>query len=66
MRAEKVRELDDGELQAKEMELFEQIFRLRIKKATGQLDQPGKIRVLQKDLARVKTVLSERRQAKTP
>ncbi len=66
MRAEKVRELDDGELQAKEMELFEQIFRLRIKKSTGQLDQPGKIRVLQKDLARVKTVLSERRQAKTP
>ena len=63
MKAEKLRELSTDELRGKEQELLEQVFRLRIQKATGQLDRPKKIREARKDLARVKTALSERRRA---
>ena len=63
MKPEKFRELGDEELQAKESELHEQVFRLRIQKATGQLDQVGKIRALRKDLARVKTIRGERKRS---
>jgi len=63
MKSEKFRDLSDEELEARESELHEQIFRLRIQKATGQLDQVGKVRATRKDLARVKTVRSERRRA---
>ena len=63
MKPEKFREVGDEELQAKESELHEQVFRLRIQKATGQLDQVGKIRALRKDLARVKTIRGERKRS---
>jgi len=64
MKSEKFGDLSDEELEAKEGELHEQIFRLRIQKATGQLDQVGKVRATRKDLARVKTVRAERKKAK--
>ena len=66
MKPEKFRELGDEELEAKEGELHEQVFRLRIQKATGQLDQLGKVRATRKDLARVKTIRAERRKAAPP
>ena len=61
MKAEKFRDLGEKELEAKEGDLREEIFRARIQKATGQLDQTGKVRALRKDLARVKTLLVERK-----
>jgi large subunit ribosomal protein L29 len=63
VKAEKIREMADEELDRKAEELFEQIFRGRLQKATGQLDRPTKIRELRKDLARVKTIIAERRRA---
>ena len=63
MKAEKIREMADDELDRKAEELHEQIFRGRLQKATGQLDRPTKIRELRKDLARVKTIIAERRRA---
>lgn len=62
MKAEKIRELGDEELSNKVDDLQEEIFRTRIKKETGQLDQVGKLRELRKDLARVKTIQVQRRQ----
>jgi len=59
MKIDKVRELGVEELKDKESDLREEIFRARIQKETGQLDKIGQIRVLRKDLARVKTVLRE-------
>lgn len=59
MKIEKVRELGAEELADKASQLKEEIFRARIQKETGQLDQSGKLRNLRKDLARVKTVLRE-------
>lgn len=65
MKIEKIRELGAGELEVRVGELTEEIFRARIQKETGQLDQMGKIRNLRRDLARMKTVLRERELGKT-
>jgi large subunit ribosomal protein L29 len=61
VKIEKIRELKDEELQTRADELEEEIFRSRVQKETGQLDQMGKVRNLRRFLARVKTVLRERR-----
>lgn len=60
MKVDKIRELKNEELETRAAELVEEIFRARIQKETGQLDQMGKVRNLRRDLARVKTVLRER------
>ncbi len=59
MKIDKVRELGVEELQHKVNDLDQEIFHARVQKETGQLDQPGKVRGLRKDLARVKTVLRQ-------
>ncbi|HJS74296.1 MAG TPA: 50S ribosomal protein L29 [Vicinamibacteria bacterium] len=60
MKIDKIRELKNEELETRADELEEEIFRARIQKETGQLDQMGKVRNLRRFLARVKTVLRER------
>lgn len=65
MKVEKIRELKNEELETRVEELEEEIFRARIQKETGQLDHMGKVRNLRRDLARVKTVLRERRPVET-
>jgi large subunit ribosomal protein L29 len=59
VKIEKVRELSEDELRDKVTDLAEEIFRTRLQKETGQLDQMGKVRELRRDLARVKTVLRQ-------
>jgi large subunit ribosomal protein L29 len=61
MKADKVREMSAEELNAKERELSEQLFKLRFQKSIGQLDNALKIRETRRDIARVKTVLRQRR-----
>ena len=65
MKATKLREQTIGELQEKETELAEQLFALRLQKVTGQLDNPTKMATVRKDMARVLTVLHEKRSAKS-
>jgi large subunit ribosomal protein L29 len=60
VKAAELRGLDLEELGAKDRELTDQLFRLRIQKSMGQLETPGKIAVLRRDLARVKTVIKEK------
>ena len=48
------------ELQAKERELAQQLFVLRLNKSTGQLESPAKVRQARRELARVLTVLREK------
>lgn len=60
MKADKIRDLSSDELAAKEKELQETVFKLRFQLATGQIDDPVKIRHVRKDLARVKTIRHER------
>ena len=61
MKAGELRDLGVDELGAKERELIDQLFRMRIQKSMGQLDVPDKVRTLRRDLARVKTVLRQKR-----
>jgi large subunit ribosomal protein L29 len=61
MKVQEIRELNVGELQGKVKDLQDQVFRLRIQKAMGQLDAPHKVRALRRELARVKTILTEKR-----
>ena len=49
-----------GELQAKEAELVDELFHLRLRRATSQLANPMKPRTTRRDLARVRTILRER------
>lgn len=61
MKARQVWELNTDELARKERELRDQIFKMRFQLATGQMDNPLKLRAARKDLARVMTVLTARK-----
>jgi large subunit ribosomal protein L29 len=61
MKAAELRDLGVDELGAKERELADQLFRMRIQKSLGQLEVPDKVRTVRRDLARVKTVLRQKR-----
>jgi len=61
MKIGEIRELGVEDLQTREKDLDDQLFRLRIQKSMGQLEAPAKLRTLRRDLARVKTILRERR-----
>ena len=60
MKAAEVRELTVDDLRAREKDLDDQLFRLRIQKSMGQLEAPAKVRQVRKDLARIKTILKEK------
>jgi large subunit ribosomal protein L29 len=60
MKAAEIRELSTDDLQGREQELHDQLFRLRIQKSMGQLEAPAKMVTLRRDLARIKTILRER------
>ncbi len=60
MKARNFNEMSSDELRSQEREMAEQIFRLRFQAATGQGEGLRKLRVLKKDLARVKTFLRQR------
>ena len=52
--------MTDDELRAREHELADELFHLRLRRATSQLPNPMKVRETKRDLARVKTVLQQR------
>lgn len=60
MKANEIREMTTQELDNKLLDLKAELFNLRFQLATGQLDNPMRIKVVRKDIARVKTVLRER------
>ena len=63
MKVTEVRELAVDDLRQREKELDDQLFRLRIQKSMGQIEAAQKLKVLRRDLARVKTVLREKESA---
>jgi large subunit ribosomal protein L29 len=63
MKVQEVREHSVDDLRLQEKDLRDQIFRMRIQKAMGHTDTPTKIKVLRRDLAKVLTVLQEKRKA---
>lgn len=61
MKATELRNMTAEELEAKERELADQLFALRLQKTTGQLENPAKMRLVRRDLARVLTLAREMR-----
>lgn len=59
MKANDIREKTVSELGAMLVELKTELFNLRFQLATGQLDNTSRIKIVRKDIARVKTVLRE-------
>ncbi len=60
MKAKEIRQMSDKELNEKLMELKNELFNLRFQLATGQLDNPMRIKAVRKDIARIKTIMRER------
>jgi large subunit ribosomal protein L29 len=60
LKAAELRSLSRDELNAKVVELKEELFTLRFQAATGQLESHGRLRSVRKDIARIYTVLHER------
>lgn len=60
MKANELRDLTPEELEGKLSESRKQLFNLRFQHATGQLDNPRKLRVVRQDIARIMTVQNQR------
>ncbi len=60
MKAKEVRQMSDAEMDKKIKELKSELFNLRFQLATGQLDNPMRIKGVKKDIARIMTIAKER------
>jgi large subunit ribosomal protein L29 len=59
MRAEEIREMGKDDISARIRELEEEQFRLKFRGATEPLEDPLRLRLIRRDIARLKTVLQE-------
>ena len=59
MKAAELKKLSAAELDAKLLELKDELFKLRLQQAINQLDNPMRIKAVKKDIARVKTVIRD-------
>ncbi|MEL6361393.1 MAG: 50S ribosomal protein L29 [Pseudomonadota bacterium] len=60
MEAAEVRDMTEDQLKDKLVQLKKEQFNLRFQKATGQLEKTDRIRIVRRDIARIKTVLREK------
>jgi large subunit ribosomal protein L29 len=63
MKASELRELSPEELVAKGKELRAELFSAKVRFATGQLENTARVRTLRRNVARVATILREKREA---
>lgn len=63
MQAFEIRNLSDSEIQTKLEEVYEELFNLRFQKTIGQVKDPNRFTVLKRDIARMKSILNERKRA---
>ncbi|EFI41410.1 ribosomal protein L29 [Peptoniphilus sp. oral taxon 386 str. F0131] len=60
MKTKEIRQMSSEELNKKVIELKSELFNLRFRLATGQLDNPSSIKSVKRDIARVKTIIRQR------
>ena len=60
MRADEIREMSNDDIQTRVKELEEEQFRLKFRSATEPLEDPLRLRVIRRDIARLKTIQRER------
>ena len=58
--------MSDDQLDAEVLNLKKEQFNLRFQRATGQLENTARVRVVRRDIARVKTLAAQKRRAGTP
>ena len=63
MKAQEVRELSQEEIGKKLRDTRDQLLQLRLRKKTGQVENPASIRTLRRDIARLETILNEKERA---
>ena len=61
MKFAELKDLTIAELTAKGRDLRQELFNLRLQKATAQLEKPARLRILRKDIARIETRITELR-----
>ena len=61
MQTSQLRDMSDVERDTRLRELEEELFGLQLKRSTGQLENPMKMRAVRRDIARLKTVQRERK-----
>ena len=59
MKAGEIRDLSGKERQEKASDLREELFNLKLHVATGKIENPGRIKLLRRDIARIKTIQRE-------
>ena len=65
MKIKDIRDTDTSELVQKHKELVEELFKLRLRHAAGQLESPAMMGSVRRSIARIKTVLRDREVQKT-
>lgn len=65
MNVKEVRDLSNEELEKEVVSLKEELYDLRFAQATGTLENPSRIRDIRKTIARIKTVITERKNAQS-
>jgi len=60
MKTRDFRDLSNEELLAKAADIKKEIFNLRVQQAMGQIENPMRLRILRRDIAKAKTVLKEK------
>ena len=65
MTSKEIRELAPAEITTKLRDTRNELLQLRLRKHTGQVEKPHMIRVLRKDIARLETILTEKKAKKT-
>jgi large subunit ribosomal protein L29 len=69
MTSKEIRDLSESEITTKSNELREQLLQLKLRKQTGQVEKTSELRTLRKDIARLETIATEKKQksaAKAP
>lgn len=59
MKAEEIRNLSEKEREEKARDLQEELFNLKIQLATGKIENPGRLRYLRRDIAKIQTIQKE-------
>ena len=65
MNVKEVRDLSNEELEKEVVSLKEELYELRFAQATGTLENPARVREVRKTIARIKTVITERKNAQS-
>lgn len=63
MKSKEIRELSPAEIETRLRDVRDELLQLRLRKNTGQVEQPHQLHTLRKDVARLETILKEKQTA---